>query len=153
MSKYRTFQGLFLILTSMSLCSGSCERQVEDQYFIMLLNNSDQEIIYQGGCVLSMSRDTFCYSKTVMMRSEYEEFIYDFMISPHSSRMIGVDGAIEIMKEDPVRSLSLGVFNRTDVDTMSCERFKQVYPLKKEWVLTLDDLLSGNLTIVYTPEE
>ena len=88
-----------------------------------------------------------------MMRSEYEEFIYDFMISPHSSRMIGVDGAIEIMKEDPVRSLSLGVFNRTDVDTMSCERFKQVYPLKKEWVLTLDDLLSGNLTIVYTPEE
>ena len=88
-----------------------------------------------------------------MMRSEYEEFIYDFMISPHSSRKIGIDGVIELMKDDAGRSLSIGVFNRTDLDTMSCERFKLIYPLKKEWVLNLDDLLSGNLTIIYSPEE
>ena len=75
------------------------------------------------------------------------------MISPHSSRKIGIDGVIESMKDDLGRSYSLGVFNRIDLDTMSCERFKQVYPLKKEWVLNIDDLLSGNLTLVYTPEE
>ena len=153
MREYYTSRVCILIITSIFLCGASCEGPVEDQNSIILLNNSDQEIVYQGGCVLSMSRDTFCYTRAVMMKSEYEEFLYDFMISPHSSRKIGVDGVIEIMTEDPGQSLSIGVFNRTDLDTMSCERFKQVYPLKKEWVLNLDDLLSGDLTLVYTPEE
>ena len=88
-----------------------------------------------------------------LTKMEYEDFMYDFMISPHSSKKIGIDGVIESMKDDPGRSYSLGVFNRTDLDTMSCERFKQIYPLKKEWVLNLDELLSGNLTLVYTPED
>lgn len=153
MRKNYIFRGFVLLITTIFLCSGSCERPVEDQYSILLLNKSDQEIVYQGSNVFSMSRDTFCYGTKNLTKMEYEEFIYDFMISPHSSRIIGIDGVIESMKDDPGRSYSLGVFNRIDLDTMSCERFKQIYPLKKEWVLNLDDLLSGNLTLVYTPEE
>lgn len=153
MRKNRTFRVFVLIITSIFLCSGSCKKPVEDQYSIILLNNSDQEIIFVGSDVFSMSRDTFCYGTKNLTKMEYQDFIYDFMISPHSSKKIGIDCVIESIKDDPERSYSLGVFNRTDLDTMSCERFKQIYPLKKEWVMNLDDLLSGNLTLVYTPED
>jgi hypothetical protein len=36
---------------------------------------------------------------------------------------------------------------------MSCEEFKQKYPIKKEWGVTLVDMEARDWTLVYTPEE
>lgn len=53
----------------------------------------------------------------------------------------------------PNDTLYIGVFCRKDIDTMSCEEFKQKFPLKKEWKVTLADMQACDWTLVYTPED
>lgn len=40
-----------------------------------------------------------------------------------------------------------------DVIDMSYDEFDQKFPLKKTWVLSLEDLEARNWTFVYSPEE
>jgi len=76
-----------------------------------------------------------------------------FLISPYSSRKIGIDIMVDYLQTYPNATWFLAVFNREDIDNMSCEEFKKAYPLKKEWQLTFEDLQACDWTLVYTPEE
>jgi len=147
MNKYRF---ILLIFISALFCSGSCERQ-EQQYFITIQNNSDKEIIYQGSLYSSMTLDTMCFKP--MMKSEYQDFIYYRVIKPYSSRKIEIDLIVNNLQNNPNVIWSLGIFNRIDIDTMSCEEFKRKFPLKKEWKVTLADMQACDWTLVYTPED
>lgn len=131
-------------------CSGSCER-AEPQYVLTIQNNSDKEIIVQGSLYSSMALDTMCFKP--MTRMEYKNLIYYSLIKPHTSRKIGVDVVVNSLQTYPQFIWSLGIFNRIDIDRMSCEEFKQVYPLKKEWKLTLADMQACDWTLVYTPDD
>ena len=57
------------------------------------------------------------------------------------------------MISHPKDTMYLGVFNRIDIDTMSCEEFEKTFPLKKEWKVTLADMEACDWTLVYTSEE
>lgn len=147
MKKYRYVLLMFL---SAVFCSGSCER-AEPQYVLTIQNNSDKEIVFQGSLYFSMALDTMCFKP--MTKMEYQSFIRYNSIKPYSSKKSGADFVIHRLQDDPKLILSLGIFNRIDIDRMSCEEFKQVYPLKKEWKLTLADMQACDWTLVYTPDD
>ncbi|OJX83230.1 MAG: hypothetical protein BGP01_06965 [Paludibacter sp. 47-17] len=147
MNKYRF---ILLIFITALFCNGSCERR-ENQYFITIQNNSDKEIIYQGSLYSSIALDTMCFKP--MSNMEYQELIYRCLIKPYSSRKIEIDMIFNTLQTNPNIMWSLGVFNRIDIDTMSCEEFERAFPLKKEWVVTLADMEANDWTLVYTPED
>ena len=132
-------------------CCSACEKK-EDVYSITIQNNYDKEIIFIFSEYVSVSETPQCLIQN-MTKQEYSDFIYDKMIKPYSSKKIGIDWLIETMNINPDKMLSIGIFHRIDVDTMSCEEFKQIYPLKKEWKITLADMEAYDWTLVYTPEE
>lgn len=147
MNKYRY---ILLIFITALFCNGSCGSQ-ENQYFIIIQNNSDKEIIYQGSLYSSIALDTMCFKP--MSKMEYQELIYLCLIKPYSSRKIGIDLIINTLQTNPNFMWSLGIFNRMDVDTMTCEEFKRKFPLKHEWKVTLKDMVANNWTLVYPPED
>ena len=140
---------LLLLFISALFCVWSCNGQ-DDKYYITIQNNSEKEIIYQSSLYSSMA-DTTCFKP--MTKREYRQLIDLCMIEPHSCRKVGIDIVVNCLQSYPNTAWSLGIFNREDIDNMSCEEFKKAYPLKKEWQLTFEDLQACDWTLVYTPEE
>jgi hypothetical protein len=147
MKKYK-----FILLTFVFtlFVNGSCEHQ-ENQRFIVQ-NDSDKEIIVINSMYRSIAQDTSCFIRN-MAKFEYEDFIYYRMIKPHSNKNFERIMWGESVISRPNDTLYLGVFYRADIDAMSCEEFKQEFPLKKEWKVTLSDMQAADWTLVYTPEE
>ena len=131
------------------MCCSSCERD-EGQYFI-IQNNSDKEIVIINSNH-SVAQDTSCFIQN-MTKREYQDFIYYRMIPPHSNKNFERIMWSESLISRPNATLHIGVFCRKDVDAMSCEEFKQEYPLKHEWKLTLADMEACNWTLVYPPKK
>ena len=127
--------------------NGSCEKP-RGQYFLTIQNNSDKEIIFQGSLYSSM-QDTTCFNIKAWTTMEYQNFIYDRLIKPYSSRKIEIDMTVGFLQTHPNNIWSVGIFNRIDIDTMSCEEFIEKYPLKHEWRVTLADMESSDWTLVY----
>ncbi|MDR1180637.1 MAG: hypothetical protein LBL13_01470 [Bacteroidales bacterium] len=147
MKKYKFSLLIFIFVF---FCNGSCKEKM-GEYFITIQNNSDKEIICIGLMNISVAQDSLCIKPTT--KFEYEDFIYNNMIKPYSSRKIEIDMIVKEMQIYPDIVWYIGVFNRIDMDTMSCEEFKQKYPIKKEWQITLADMEAVNWTLVYTSEE
>ena len=147
MNKY-TF--MIPLLIFVLFYNSSCERE-ENQRFI-IQNNSDKEIIIINAHYHSIAQDTSCFIQKMTER-EYSDFIRDRMIKPHSSKNFERGMWGEYMISYPNDTFYFGVFYRADIDTMSCDEFKQKYPLKKEWQVTLADMEVCDWTLVYTPEE
>lgn len=147
MNKYKY---ILLIFISALYCCISCESQ-DKHFFITIQNNTDKEIIYQGSLHSSVALDKMCFKP--MTKKEYEDFIYSRLIKPYSSRKIEIDMIVNNLQSIPNSTWSLGIFNRIDIDTMSCEEFEQVFPLKKEWKVTLDDMQACDWNLVYTAED
>ncbi|GHS89448.1 hypothetical protein FACS1894201_10820 [Bacteroidia bacterium] len=153
--RMKTYKFILLIFISVLFCSGSsCERQ-EYQYYITIKNNSDKEIICLGMICnptisdrTSIAQDTMCLKR---QGRAYRNFIRDKMIKPYSSKKDGADLTVKHLQTYPVLVWYIGVFNRIDIDTMSCEEFEQKYPLKQEWKVTLADMEACDWTLVYAP--
>ena len=80
-------------------------------------------------------------------KQEYVDFIYHNAIKPNSDKNItGLGGLMIANLQD---TTYIYVFNRLDMDTMSCDEFKLKYPLKKEWKVTVADMEEDNWTLVY----
>jgi hypothetical protein len=137
----------FLLIFVLS-CSSRCEKE-DDKYYITIKNNSSKEIIYVWSSYFSAIEDTSCL-KIIM---ESDKFIRDSKIEPYSSIKKGIDDSVEGMQTYPNTYLFIGIFYREDIDKMSCEEFTSIYPLKKEWKVTLEDLEAANFNLVleYTP--
>jgi hypothetical protein len=132
-------------------CSGSCKEKI-DKYSITIKNSSDKEIIFGWSSHSSVAQDTTCLNGGT--KSEYQGLIAGFMVRPYSNKKKGIDLFVESMQINPNKVLSIGIFYLEDIDAMSCEEFVQVYPLKKEWQVTLSDIMNApdfNLVLGYTP--
>ena len=138
---------ILLLFVFILFCSGSCESP-QSQYFITIQNDSDKEILFQGALYFSVAQDTTCFINS-MTKMEYQNFIHYRLIKPHESRKIEIDYIVKELKNNPNMIWSLGIFNRIDVDTLSCEEFKHKFPLKKEWKVTVADMEEDNWTLVY----
>ena len=139
MKRYNIISSLFVFTL---FCSGSCENRIEQRFIIQ--NNSEQEIV--------VIYSTFTINSPVCLKGndtkqEYVDFIYHNAIKPNSDKNItGLGGLMIANLQD---TTYIYVFNRLDMDTMSCDEFKLKYPLKKEWKVTLADMEEDNWTLVY----
>ncbi len=146
----KTYKLILLIFISALFCNGSCEHQ-ENQRFI-IQNNSNKEIIIMNS-FFSIAQDTLCINLDLLTRIEYQDFIRDRMIAPHSNKNFERIMWGESMISRPNDTLYIGVFYRADMDTMPCEEFEREFPLKKEWKVTLADMQAADWTLIYTPDE
>ena len=128
--------------------NGSCEYKEGHRFIIQ--NNSDLEIIPIFYMYYSISQRPVCIKPST--RIEYEDFIYYNAIKPYSSKNFERTRAAEDLMSHTTDTIYIGVFNRIDIDTMSCEEFKEKYPLKKEWKVTLKDMEACDWTLVYEPD-
>lgn len=145
MGKYR----FFLLFVPLLLCCGTCQKD-EAKYNLTIVNNSDKEIITVSSLSRSIALDTTCLTPTI--RREYFA-LKRSVIKPYDISIGGVDDVVEDFHTNPNLVWSIGVFYWEDVDKMSCEEFKRVYPLKQYWDLTLEDLEACNWMLVFSPEE
>ena len=128
--------------------NGSCEYKEGHRFTIQ--NNSDLEIISIFDMYYSISQRPVCVKPDT--RIEYGDFIYHSAIKPYSSKNFERTRAAEDLMSHTTDTIYIGVFNRIDIDTMSCEEFKEKYPLKKEWKVTLADMQACDWTLVYEPD-
>lgn len=145
MSRYK----FFLFFIPLFLCCGTCQKD-EAKFNLTIVNNSEKGIFLVGSLHRSVALDTTCCKASTTM--EYKNFKRS-VIKPHDVSVRGVDITAEHLHVYPDAIWSIGVFYWEDVDKMSCEEFKRVYPLRQYWDLTLEDLEACNWTLVFSPEE
>jgi len=144
----KAYKFILLIFISALFCNGSCEHSTEGQRFI-IRNNSNLEIIPVFDMYYSIAQHPSC----IKPATKFEIAQYnDSKIKPYSSKNFESNKIAEYIISKPNDTIYIGIFNCTDIDAMSCEEFKQEYPLKKEWKVTLSDMQAADWTLVYTPE-
>ena len=75
----------------------------------------------------------------------------DTRTKPHSSRNIGYWRNDWIY--DYLDTTYFRVFNVIDYDTMSLDEFKNKYPIKHVFKVTLQDMIDRDWTLIYPPDE
>jgi len=144
----KKYNSILLLFAFILFCNGSCEDK--EKQSLIIQNNSDKEIIVN--CVSSSYfNNPICLSVKGLSGREYENYIYYKSIKPHSSKNM-VNIAASILNK-PNDTTYIWVFNRIDLDTMSCDEYNKFFPLKKEWKVTMADMEACNWTLEYTPKE
>lgn len=154
----KEFSILYLLIPVLLFCN-ACHDPKEDQYHITLINNSDEEIIWTWGTPGPRPKERIGALKP-SIRQEYFSLIHN-LIKPHTTEERGVDWLVEILVNYPSYMMTLEIYrfdgfeemSWRDVIDMSYDEFDQKFPLKKTWVLSLEDLEARNWTFVYSPEE
>jgi hypothetical protein len=139
-----------LVFNSILFCNDSCKHSTEGQRFI-IRNNSDNAIVVQFATNSPVSQVPTCMKPTTS--SEYEKMIHQKVVFPNSEKNFERNRLGELMISRPNDTLYIGVFYRTDIDAMSCEEFKQKFPLKHEWKVTLSDMEACDWTLAYFENE
>ncbi|NDW19888.1 hypothetical protein D0T53_13395 [Dysgonomonas sp. 216] len=130
---------LILIMVFALFFCGKCDDD-DDQSFI-IYNNSDKEIIISYGYFTSYNLPSCINYKG----EEYDRFIRNNAIKPHSNK--NMKNIAKVI--NPQDTLYIEVFNRIDMDTMSCEEFKDKLPIKKTWLFTKKEAEATNWTVTY----
>jgi hypothetical protein len=131
---------IYSIVTFLIFVCGSCEED-HDQSLI-ILNNSDKTV------VLSLSRfqgEPECFKPE--NKWEYDNFLRNNAIGSHSK--IDLKGRLSSGFLSGQDTLFIQIFDRIDMDTMSCEQFEQSYPIKKQWKLTKSEAELSNWVLTY----
>lgn len=146
----KTHKFILFIFISVLFCNGSCEKSIEGQCFI-IRNNTDKTIVVQFATDGPISHVPSCMKPST--QSEYEKMTYQKVVFFNSEKNFERNKIGEYLISHPNDTLYIGIFYRSDIDRMSCEEFKQIFPLKKEWKVTLADMKANDWTLVYTLEE
>ena len=147
MKKMKACKFVLLILIFLLFCNGSCEHE-EGQRFI-IHNNSDKEIVVVYS---SFPMNNECFIGGNETKMEYENFMYNRAIKSHSNKNFSRLTKSIINRFSYQDTTYFYVFNRIDMDTMSCEEFEEKFPLKHEWRVTLADVKACDWILVYPQE-
>ena len=122
-------------------CFFACENEEEDDFLIF--NNSDQEIL---AIYTRFENELGCVKPTTDF--EYKKFIRSYGIGKHSSK--NFKGIKNILFHDPPYNyIYLYIYNRADVDNLSCEEFIELDPLKAKYIITLESAIEMNWMLAY----
>ena len=118
-------------------CFFSCEKEKEEQYKLYIINNSSETIVsaYSGAY-----RDDYC------IKIEAWEPPLKGVAPKTTSYEKGKGGYIANRLQD---TTYISIFNKMDVDTMSCEEFIRKHPIKKLFAVTKAGMEEMNWTLVY----
>ena len=144
----KTYNLILLLFVFILFCNGSCEDK--EKQSLIIQNNSDKEIIVEA---LSSSyfNNSVCLSVKGLSGREYNNYIYYKSIKPQSSK--NMENIAAFILYNQMDTTYIWVFNRMDLDTMSCDEYEKIFPLKKEWKVTVADMEACDWNLVYTPEE
>jgi hypothetical protein len=129
---------IFLIISAVFFlfCSGSCE---DDRIFIVQ-NNSDMDIIIMNARYKDVIEPWCIYTGD-------EDFNAEREVKANSTKNVKL--IYTSINYSPLDTTYLIFFNRMDIDTMTCEEFKEKWPVKKVWALTKKDAEALDWTLVY----
>lgn len=149
----KKYNFLLLVFIFTMFINGSCENQ--DGHRFIIQNNSEQEIIILTAnfSMVSANHNYTPMCLKPMTDSEYNDLIFYNMIKPHSNKNFERQRFGDNLINNPNDTLYICIFNRIDIDTMTCAEFDQKFPLKREWKITLTDMEVCDWTLVYEPEE
>ena len=151
LDKMKKYHSIFLLFAFILFCNASCEEK--EKQSLIIQNNSEMEIIVQQlrfknsdypGC-LSLK------NLRSISKREYENIIYYKSIKPQSSK--NMENIAATILDNPIDTIYIWIFNRIDLDTMSCDEYEKNFPLKKEWKVTVADMEACDWYLVYTPED
>ena len=148
----KLYKQIALITVVILSINGNCERY-EHQHNLIIQNDSDKELICVASDYGSLLVDTTAFPNRLdkcYTRLEYLDFIDDFLIKPHSNKKLGIDHMVDYLQTHLEAKLSVGVYYRSDIDSMTNKEFLRLYPIKKCWDLTLEDLEECNWTLLYS---
>ena len=131
---------IYLIVVLIIVVCSSCE---EPQYqSLILFNNSDKTVI------LTLSNFPMPHEcRKPSGKYEYNNMLRNNAIGSHSK--IDLKYRLSDSFLSGQDTLFILVFDRIDVDTMSCEQFVQSYPVKKQWELTKSEAELSNWVLTY----
>ena len=122
---------------------------------IKIVNNSDDEIFVFAGRE-SFYEDPFWKSGIISSKREYNEFLRDRLVTPHSYKYynewrIHFSGSSVIIGDTV---FYMAVVNRLDFDTLSDEEFKSKINkvIQYEYMVTPQYMINHDWTLVYPPE-
>ena len=122
---------------------------------IKIVNNSDDEIFVFAGRE-SFYEDPFGKSGIISSKREYNEFLRDRLVTPHSYKYynewrIHFSGSSVIIGDTV---FYMAVVNRLDFDTLSDEEFKSKLNIviQYEYKVTPQYMINHDWTLVYPPE-
>ena len=148
MKKYYYFLS-FLLLVS---CVEKLDKGINA---IKIVNNSDDEIFVFAGRE-SFYEDPFGKSGIISSKREYNEFLRDRLVTPHSYKYynewrIHFSGSSVIIGDTV---FYMAVVNRLDFDTLSDEEFKSKINkvIQYEYMVTPQYMINHDWTLVYPPE-
>jgi len=145
----KKYNSILLLFAFILFCNGSCE--VKEKQSLIIRNNSEIEIIIEH---LGFKSSDYpgCMSIKTLSGREYKDIIYYKSIKPQESKNFEHIAAF-ILRYNPEDTTYIWVFNRVDLDTMSCDEYEKNFPLKKEWKVTVADMEACNWYLEYTTEE
>jgi len=122
---------------------------------IKIVNNSDDEIFVFAGRE-SFYEDPFGKSGIISSKREYNEFLRDRLVTPHSYKYYNewriLFSGSSVIIGDTV--FYMAVVNRLDFDTLSDEEFKSKINkvIQYEYMVTPQYMINHDWTLVYPPE-
>lgn len=144
MKAYKTYL-VFLFVLPLFI-NNNCKHNEEHPSFV-IKNESDKEIVVQFSLYGPIGQDTCCMKPQTTY--EYSELMHSKVVSPNSEKCF--EEMAELMIHHPADTLYIGAFYLDDIDTMSCEEFEQLFPIQKEWKITLSQLEELDWTLNYIP--
>lgn len=122
---------LLLFVMPLFIC-GNCKHEEEGPSFIVK-NESDKAIVIQFSFYEPISQDTCCMKPGSSY--EHSTLVHSKVVSPYSEKHFEEIGELMINSHQ-TDTLYIGAFYLDDIDSMSCEEFEQLFPIKKEWKTT-----------------
>jgi hypothetical protein len=144
MKRYN-FKNVIIIFAITIFCFGTCRNEEEGQSLIVH-NNSSKDVV--PSCAFFPLMDKTPAPTCIELGTKVKRATLDrVQIPANSSKKI--NGAATVLIERPQDTLYIYLYNRIDVDKMSCEEFKQKNPIQKRWAITKTDAEAMNWTLEY----
>lgn len=136
-----------LILIIPIFCFGACRNNEENGQILFIQNHSNYHIVPIFAYYKSMDNRDICIKPTNKFQMADLE---DVTIPPSSSKT--QKGIANFFIDHPSDTLYVYIYNRIDIDNMSCEEFNSERPIQKSWAITKADIEAVNWTLVYEPD-
>ena len=131
---------IYSIVAFLIFVCGSCEESHDQS--LLIYNNSDKTVI------LTLSGFLIEHEcRKPANKYDYNNMLRNNAIGAHSK--IDLKDRLSGSFLSGQDTLFIQVFDRIDVDTMSCEQFAQIYPVKKQWELTKSEAELSNWVLTY----
>lgn len=140
-------KNIILVLIIPIFCFGTCRNEEELGQSLIILNNSSEKIV-PAFAYFPTDSINICIKPT----NKFEKAaIEDATIPANSSKKL--EGIARVLVNHPYDTLYVHIYNRIDIDNMSCEELNMERPIKKSWAITKADADALNWTLIYSPEE